>query len=176
MIEKEMNIIQAVNHLTWRLGQQKMIPNQKDKEAFNLILTTLNQNYELSIEDDRLFSKLLIEKLMFLTMSGERTMKDAIRIIKEILSTPIHQHSETFKKMVPRIRLIRAFENCFINVKNSESEIKNSVKVSEAKNILMAENKKHLSEEFTKEYNDEEFKAFIQKLVFDLKTEFQNNP
>lgn len=175
-MQKELNIIQAVKHLSWRLQNNKINPNDKDREAFNLIVKTLNQNYDQSLMDDILFAKLLIEKIMMLTAGTGRTMKSAISVVEEVLDCPLESFRETFKKEVPKIRLMQAFDKHFVLVNSSEDEFKNAANIRNAKNQLMESNKKELQEEFLSEYSDEEFNSFIKKLVFDLKNKYQNKP
>lgn len=172
----ELNIIQAVKHLSWRLQNSKINPNDKDREAFNLIVKTLNQNYEDALMEDKLFAKLLIEKLIMLTAGTSRTMKSALESVEELLECPLEVWGEKFKKEVPRIRLMRAFEKQYVLVPKSDNEFKNAANVREAKNKIMVDNQKQLIEEFKSEYTDAEFKSFIKKLVYDLKKEYQNKP
>jgi len=174
--QTEFNIIQAVKHISWRLQNSKINPNDKDREAFNLIVKTLNQNYENAIMEDKLFAKLLIEKLLMLTSGTERTMKSALEVIDEILELPLKNFSEKFRKEVPRIRLMRAFDKEFVLVPRSEIVSKNAEQIREVKNKLIAQNQKNLVEEFLSDYTDAEFNSFIKKLVFDLKKKYQDKP
>lgn len=174
--QTEFNIIQAVKHISWRLQNGKINPNDKDREAFNLIVKTLNQNYEKALMEERMFAKLLIEKLLVLTVGSSRTMKSAIEIIEEILENPLSSWADTFKKEVPRIRLMQAFEKEFVLVPKSDQELKDAARVREVKNKIISENQKKLAEAFTSDYTDSEFNSFIKKLVFDLKIKYQDKP
>ncbi len=171
-----MEINQAVKHLTWRLQQNRINPNEKDIEAFNCILNTLNKNYDESLIQDVLFAKLLIERLMLLTMDGKRSMQNAIGVMKESLETPLLSWLKYFQSQVPMIRLMRAFEVEFIKLELGPDDMKNALKVREAKLKLISENQKKLVDEFTKPYTEEELHSFIKRLVFELKKEFQNKP
>lgn len=178
-IEEQMNIERAIKHFSWRLKQSKMIPNQKDEDAFNCIINTLNQNYEKAQMEDVLFAKLLIERLMMLTVGGQRSMKSAIDVIKEILSSSLLGWAKTFSDEVPMIRLKNVFDEEFIRLSLTDNEKKNCVEVFKAKQKLFNYNNEKLTAELkeaVKPYTIEEFNSFIKKLIFDLKKEYQNKP
>lgn len=168
--------MQAVKHISWRLQNSKINPNDKDREAFNLIVKTLNQNYENALMEDMLLAKLLVEKLLMLTAGTGRTMKSALEIVEEILECPMESFSEKFRKEVPRIRLMRAFEKEFALVPRSETDGKNAEEIRKVKNQIISQNQKNLAEEFASEYTEKEFASFLKKLVFDLKKKYQDKP
>jgi hypothetical protein len=174
-IEQEMNISTAVHHFSWRLKQPKMIPSQRDREAFNCIVNTLNQHYEKAQMEDVLLAKLLIEKLMMLTIGGQRSMKSAIDVIKEILSASLSAWAKTFAGQVPLIRLKNVFDEEYIKVPRTSDAIKDAVNVVKAKHHLYKSYNEKLYEA-AQPYTIEEFEGFIKKLIFDLKKEYQNNP
>jgi len=174
--QTEFNIVQAVKHISWRLQNGKINPNDKDRQAFNLIVKTLNQNYETALMEESLFAKLLIEKLLMLTIGSSRTMKTAIEIIEEILECPLSVWADNFKKEVPRIRLMQAFDKEFVLLPKTDQEFKDAVKIREVKNMIISKNHQKLKEAFASEYTDSEFNSFIKKLVFDLKIKYQDKP
>lgn len=179
IIEKQLNITQAVKHLTWRLHPEqgkKIIPNEKDVEAFNLILQTLNSQYEQGLIQDILFAKMLCDKLLMLTIPGDRTMKSAIEVVEEILSRSMDGWSKAFQDNIPLIKLSKAFEDEFIRFRDSGNLAKDAASVREAKLKLIAQNQNKLRDLLTKPYTHEEFTGFITQLVHKLKIEHQNKP
>lgn len=173
-IETKLNINTAMKHLFWRFNQSKIILNDRDREAFNLIVRELNLNYETALMENKILAKLLLEKILMLTLSGERSMKDAIRIIDEIIDAPLSSFRESFKRQVPLIRLSRAFEEEFIRFNRDIDDKVNCVAICKAVNLLSLEQKKRLESEFMKPYTDEEFIFFIKRLVFDTIKKHQN--
>ena len=174
-IEQEMTIERAVKYFSWRLKQPKMIPNQKDEAAFNCIINTLNQHYEHAQMEDVLFAKLLTERLMMLTIGGQRSMKSAIAVIKEILSASLSAWAKTFANQVPLIRLKNVFDEEYVKVPRTGDAIKDAVNVVKANQQLHRSYNEKLYEA-AQPYTIEEFEGFIKKLIFDLKKEYQNNP
>jgi hypothetical protein len=175
-VKTEMNIEKAVKHLSWRLSQQKIIPNDKDVEAFNFMIRTINKNHELAVMRDKCFAKLLVEKLLFLTMDGKFSMKQAVNIIEEILETPVYSWAKTFVKEVPSIRFSQVFEKKYIEIGLSDDDRKNVKKVIEAKRLIISKNKKELSDALTEKYSEDDFIKFFNRLVFELINKYQNVP
>lgn len=175
-VKTEMNIEKAVKHLSWRLSQQKIIPNDKDVEAFNFMIRTINKNHELAVMRDKCFAKLLVEKLLFLTMDGKFSMKQAVNIIEEILETPVYSWAKTFVKEVPSIRFSQVFEKKYIEIGLSDDDRKNVKKVIEAKRLIISKNKKELSDALTEKYSEDDFIKFFNRLVFELINKYQNLP
>ena len=155
-VKTEMNIEKAVKHLSWRLSQSKIVPNEKDVEAFNFMIRTINKNHELAVMRDKCFAKLLVEKLLFLTMDGKFTMKQAVNIIEEILETPVYSWAKTFVKEVPSIRFSQVFEKKYIEIGLSDDDRKNVKKVIEAKRLIISKNKKELSDALTEKYSEDD--------------------
>jgi len=175
-IEQEMTIERAVKHFSWRLKQPKMIPNQKDEAAFNCIIHTLNQNYDYAVIEHALFTKLLIEKLMMLTIGGQRPLKSAIDIIKEdILSKSLSAWARAFANQVPLIRLKNVFDEEYVRVPRTGNAIKDAVNVVKAKQHLYQSYNEKLYEA-AQPYTIEEFEGFIKKLIFDLQGEYKYKP
>lgn len=175
-IQTEMTINRAVKHLSWRLQQPKLIPNDKDIEAFNFILSSLEFKYETALIEDDLLIKLLIERLLLLTIHGKRSMADAIEVIKETLRKSVSSWLTIFREEVPLIRFSRALEQDFIKLSLSDDDLKDSKLVIKAKNKLMTNNQKKYAEKLTTPYTEAELQSFIAQLLFDLRTEFQNKP
>lgn len=175
-VKTEMNIEKAVKHLSWRLSQSKIVPNEKDVEAFNFMIRTINKNHELAVMRDKCFAKLLVEKLLFLTMDGKFTMKQAVNIIEEILETPVYSWAKTFVKEVPSIRFSQVFEKKYIEIGLSDDDKKNVKKVIEAKRLIISKNKKELSDALTEKYSEDDFIKFFNRLVFELINKYQNLP
>jgi hypothetical protein len=175
-VKTEMNIEKAVKHLSWRLSQSKIVPNEKDVEAFNFMIRTINKNHELAVMRDKCFAKLLVEKLLFLTMDGKFSMKQAVNIIEEILETPVYSWAKTFVKEVPSIRFSQVFEKKYIEIGLSDDDRKNVKKVIEAKRLIISKNKKELSDALTEKYSEDDFIKFFNRLVFELINKYQNLP
>jgi len=175
-VKTEMNIEKAVKHLSWRLSQSKIVPNEKDVEAFNFMIRTINKNHELAVMRDKCFAKLLVEKLLFLTMDGKFTMKQAVNIIEEILETPVYSWAKTFVKEVPSIRFSQVFEKKYIEIGLRDDDRKNVKKVIEAKRLIISKNKKELSDALTEKYSEDDFIKFFNRLVFELINKYQNLP
>ena len=173
-VKTEMNIEMAVKHLGWRLSQNKMNPNQKDIESFNFIVRTLNKNHEEAVMNHKCFAKLLIEKLLFLTIGGQRDLKHAISIIEEILDSSMTSWVEKFIFEVPLIRFGRVFEKKYVEIGLTEDDRKNIIKVFEANKKIIEENSKELSTALLSKYTKEEFAAFFDRLVFELIKKYQN--
>ncbi len=174
-----MTIEQAVKHLSWRLKPaegKKIYPNDKDVQAFNLVVQTLNQNYDQSLVQDAMFAKLLIEKLLMLTMDGKRTMRQAIGSVEQILDVSISDWASEFQRQVPMIRLMVALEKKHIKLHKTANRIKDVAAVVKANNLLMDEHAKELNAEFLKPYSIDEFNAFFKLLIFELKAKFQDKP
>jgi hypothetical protein len=175
-VKTEMNIEKAVKHLSWRLSQSKIVPNEKDVEAFNFMIRTINKNHELAVMRDKCFAKLLVEKLLFLTMDGKFSMKQAVNIIEEILETPVYSWAKTFVKEVPSIRFSQVFEKKYIEIGLRDDDRKNVKKVIEAKRLIISKNKKELSAALTEKYSEDDFIKFFNRLVFELINKYQNLP
>ena len=175
-VKTEMNIEKAVKHLSWRLSQSKIVPNEKDVEAFNFMIRTINKNHELAVMRDKCFAKLLVEKLLFLTMDGKFTMKQAVSIIEEILESDINSWAQTFVREVPLIRFSQVFERKYVEVGLSDDDRKNVEKVIEANKLIISQNQKELSAALTEKYSEDDFIKFFNRLVFELINKYQNVP
>lgn len=175
-VKTEMNIEKAVKHLSWRLSQQKIIPNEKDVESFNFMIRTINKNHELAVMRDKCFAKLLIEKLLFLTMDGKFTMKQAVNIIEEILETPVYSWAKKFVNEVPLIRFSQVFEKKYVEIGLTDDDRLNASKVLEANKLIISQNQKELSAALTEKYSESEFIKFFNRLVFELINKYQNLP
>lgn len=173
-VKTEINIEKAVKHLGWRLSQKKIIPNEKDMESLNFIIRTLNQNHEQAVMRDKCFAKLLIEKLLFLTIGGQRDMKTAVRIVEEILETPIYSWVKTFVFEVPLIRFGQVFEKKYIELELTDDDRKNAIKIMEANQKIMEANQKELTDALFSQYTEEEFSSFFDRLVSELIIKYQN--
>ena len=136
----------------------------------------INKNHELAVMRDKCFAKLLVEKLLFLTMDGKFTMKQAVNIIEEILETPVYSWAKTFVKEVPSIRFSQVFEKKYIEIGLSDDDRKNVKKVIEAKRLIISKNKKELSDALTEKYSEDDFIKFFNRLVFELINKYQNLP
>ena len=169
-----MNIDKAVKHLSWRLSQPKIIPNEKDIEAFNFMIRTLNKNHEQALVKDKCFAKLLIEKLLFLTIDGRFSMQQAVNIIEEILEAPVYLWAKTFVDRVPLIRFSRVFEKKYVDLELTADNKENAIKIIQANKAIVAKNQNELKAALTDKYTEDDFIKFFNRLVFDLTSRYQN--
>lgn len=173
-VKTEINIEKAVKHLSWRLSQTKINPNEKDIEAFNFMIRTINKTHEKAMIQNKCFAKLLIEKILFLTIDGKYSLKQAIKIVEEILEAPINEWSNKFVKSVPLIKFSQVFEKKYIEIGLTDDDRKDAFKIIEANKIIILQNQKELTSILTEEYSEKDFIKFFNRLVFELTQKYQN--
>lgn len=173
-VKPVMNIERAIKHLSWRLSQNKIIPNEKDIDAFNVVIRTINQGYENALMKDKCFAKLLIERLLYITIDGKMSMKDAVITIEETLNSSVHSWVKKFVSEVPMIKFSQVFEEKMVELNFTEDDISNVSKLIEAKQKIFRENQKEFENALAVKYTEEDFIKLIQRLVFELTTKYQN--
>lgn len=164
-----MSPTQAISHLKFRLGSEKILVNKKDVQAFNSMVIYIDSLKHQAINDNKMLAKMIINEFIWQTRVHNKTSTSAINQIDKILKMSVWNWALELKKTIPLLKLKRLSESKGISVDRSDVS-----KIVETNNILMKEYSKELSKAFTEEYTDKELEEFINDFISDLIIKNQN--
>lgn len=171
-----MNIEQSLKHFKWRLSQDKIIPNDKDIDAFNQMVTYVTLSEQKALDNNRLFTKLLTYILTFNSKHYGHNVKKVLDDIELCLNKSVWQNILNFKINIPQCNLSQLWkkhDDIYLTVSDPPTveDIKKIEQAHKKQFQLFADD---LKKSLETEYTQEQLLAFITKKVTEFTIKYQN--
>lgn len=170
------NVTQSLKHLKWRLSSEKIIPNEKDIEAFNNIVAYVGLTEQKNMDSNRLFVKLFTYILTFNSKYYGHNVKRVIDDIESVLSKSIYQNMLEFHRNIPMCNVTQLWnkhDTIYVEVNNPPTS-DDFEKIAKAEKEQMKKFALELQKSLQTEYTEQQLVDFITKKTTELTAKYQS--
>lgn len=171
------NVTQSLKHLKWRLSSDKIIPNQKDIDAFNNIVAYINLSEQNEFNNNKIFVKLFTYILTFNSRFYSNNVKKVLNDIEECLKDTVYNSIKKFHVNIPMCNIEQLWikhDTIYVDVENPLT-FACMEKIKNAELEQYAKFEKQLKESLKTEYTEEQLIDFITKKSTELILKYKNN-
>jgi hypothetical protein len=165
-------IAQDLKHLKYRLSQDRITVNDKDKEALNNIILFSNDAASKTLERNKLFVKLFIDTFLKLTSIKGESSTGAIKEIERLLVIPVEEYYHKMRKEVPELRFKALSDKLGLiplyEVKEGLIKVNNDDLTEKHNKAILDKYHKKLAVALTRDYTEKELKDFLDAKLFQL--------
>ncbi len=156
-----MHIEKALQHFEWKF-KNHWKPTQKDVEAFNSIIEWKELQEQRVLNENELFAKLWIEKLITLSRTKMYNGERCIQVIDEVLSKSVYQLCVILQNEIPMMRF-----NSVASTKYpiDENNALNVTKMRERNEKIISEFETDLTKALKYEISEDNIIKFVNKEI-----------
>lgn len=173
-------IYEAIKHLKFRFGQDRITIGEKDISALNHIIRSFNLLQEKKAKEDTVFQKLFINEFLSQSIRNGKTGKDALNEIERLLKIPMEQFWWNLENETPYLKLAKKLKKIgyvdLYEYENEDEPIKIRGEKDEANNKkLVKENYEALADCLKTNVGFETLKSYLQEEMVRLKALYGND-
>lgn len=170
------NVTQSLKHLKWRLSSEKIIPNEKDIEAFNNIVAYVGLTEQTNMDSSKLFVKLFTYILTFNSKYYGHNVKRVLDDIENVLGKSIYQNMLEFHINIPMCNVTQLWnkhDTIYVEVNNPPTN-EDLEKIAKAEQEQMKRFALELKKSLQTEYTEQQLLEFITKKTTELTAKYQS--
>ncbi len=142
--EKQMTQIEAVRRLRFTIGNQYK-SNATDVEALNVLLKSIENSQQKTVEDNRVFAKILCMYITWRYEVGSNDMNSVLKFLNNELKNPLELHIDKLSNKM-RVSQLKNFINT-LTIELTDDEQKDIESLTESENKFWTANQKEIMEE-----------------------------
>lgn len=172
-----MNIESSLKHFKWRLSSDKIIPNNKDIEAYNNIVAFISLAQQEALDKNRLLAKLMVFYMAKNAKVYSHNVKKMLHDIEECFGSTLTKNLNIFHEMIPTCSFIQLWnknDDVYVTVSDPPTPY-DLAKIKEAHLKQMKKFTEELKESLKTEYTIEQLTEFVIKKTAELTLKYQNN-
>lgn len=171
------NVTQSLKHLKWRLSSEKIIPNEKDIEAFNNVVAYISLTEQQAQDRNKIFVKLFTYILTFNSRFYQHNVKRVLNDIEDCLKETVYEGIKKFHVNIPMCNVTQLWEKhdtIYVEVEQPPTP-KCFENIAKAEREAMENFAKEFYKSLKTEYTEKQLIDFITKKSTELILKYQNN-